>query len=543
MQSHTQNILQFLRSNGASRFADMLRNDYEVDSYINDATIILAPSDEVLQNLDPQTDTHELVSNHVSITPVNKTEFPVFFSRSGVEHGNDIKDLHDLGINVATRINSTTVLVIRKFVPIVDYAIYRTWAKLPTDIFNKLILDNNVKGKDLISLCVSNSNINEKCNWKNQQLFRHLLRRDYDIDEPNNPRDLYSKVAMAKIYLFGENYYVDEHGSHNNPRLAEMRVPGYENPEITSVAVSKNYMAFLSPNGVVTAVGIRYDGNIIREISRAVQIPISTPIVSIEFGRGADGGILRLLDANGKFYHTRAGRAVFSEYYIFPPVELELPFRVKSFSGYQHIAFLDYEGHVWTTETNARGQLGRHTVDKVSMVPGFSGVRQVKSGSEYTVILDADGVVWIIGAIPGSPPGIPANINPVRVEGVSNVKQISAGYNHMGFIDEHGQSYFIGPNNHGQLGDAPASPTRLGEIILGPAGIRFIHCGFYTTLLITNDRRVLYAGWIPSLQSQMNAPTQEGALALRIDGFAYLEGAENVLYATSSEAGLAIIKY
>lgn len=530
--SHTQNVLQFLRSKGASRFAEFLRNDYELDSYLNQATLILAPNDNVLQNLDPQADTRKVVANHTSVIPVNKNEFPTFVSRSGVEYGNGIADLNSLGVDASIKIGSTVIIVIRKLIPIVDYAIMRTWAMLPNDIFNKLVIDNNIKGKDLLSVCFSNSIINKKCDWRDQQLFRYLLRRDYDIDESITPRDMYTKVVMAKVYLLGENYNPDANGNHVNARLAEMRLPGYENPEVASVAASRSYMAILSPDGVVTAVGISY-GN----VAKTVQVPSMGNIIKIGFGKGGEGGTLRLLDSDGKLYHAYISRAMHRILPQVPTIAMNLPFKAKSFSdGISHAVFLDYDGQIWTMGNNRSGQLGHNLGDNdgtvIAMIPGFAGVKQAVAGKECTVILDAEGKVWIVGEIPGTPPTGLVDINPKLIEEFINVKQISAGYRQMGFIDETGQAYLIGGNNSGQLGIDMNAPIAPGSIIPGPTNVRAIHCGLNHTVMITNDNRILYAGIIRGVLPQGGK-----------DGFVYIEGSENTLYATSSEAGIAILKY
>jgi len=76
------------------------------------------------------------------------------------------------------------------------------WSKLPKDVFYKLIEDNDIRGKDLISLCVSNSKINYMCNGGNaqdQQLFKRLLLKEFNITRSTNPREDYIKYSKQTL--------------------------------------------------------------------------------------------------------------------------------------------------------------------------------------------------------------------------------------------------------------------------------------------------------------------------------------------------------
>lgn len=73
-------------------------------------------------------------------------------------------------------------------------------AKLPYDIFVKIILDNKeIRGKNLLSLCLSSEDINAKCNHRDQDLFRRLLESDFGIVNETNSRAKYVELSKSKI--------------------------------------------------------------------------------------------------------------------------------------------------------------------------------------------------------------------------------------------------------------------------------------------------------------------------------------------------------
>lgn len=70
-----------------------------------------------------------------------------------------------------------------------------------------VIISGKLKGKDLISLCDSNSNISQKCNSDNQLIFRQALKREFNIIfQPGlfdfeSSRDLYNQIYNSSIIV------------------------------------------------------------------------------------------------------------------------------------------------------------------------------------------------------------------------------------------------------------------------------------------------------------------------------------------------------
>lgn len=61
---------------------------------------------------------------------------------------------------------------------------------LPYDVFVLMVENGKLQGRDLIGLCVSNSKINQKCNHRDQEIFKRLLKKDFGVDygKGDNPR-------------------------------------------------------------------------------------------------------------------------------------------------------------------------------------------------------------------------------------------------------------------------------------------------------------------------------------------------------------------
>ena len=117
-------------------------------------------------------------------------------------------------------------------------------AKIPYDVFSLIVLqDDDLRGKNLISLCLASSEINAKCNNKNQELFKRLLENDYNITESINPREEYIEWSQMKVWTFGNGLYGRlGHGNKDN-QLVPQKIEGFKN--IKNVACGFNHTAFL----------------------------------------------------------------------------------------------------------------------------------------------------------------------------------------------------------------------------------------------------------------------------------------------------------
>lgn len=70
------------------------------------------------------------------------------------------------------------------------------------DLFRKLIIDNNIRGKDLISLCLTDKLLSEKCIYRDEDIFKYLLAEDFDFD--------FSRFRGYSAYSIYKSLYMTE---------------------------------------------------------------------------------------------------------------------------------------------------------------------------------------------------------------------------------------------------------------------------------------------------------------------------------------------
>lgn len=186
------------------------------------AQMIFAPTDEALTQLFRQTGTTIatflgtpsgdcLVSNHLGLkfSTIDPT-IPTLVGKS-VAVGQ--ADIQNLGVVRAFKSQNIIPVLIISTV-LTDAQELQTLARregnpildaLGQQNVNNLITIGGIKGKDLISLCLSNAEMNEFCDRKDdtgRTIFHQLLERDYGIKlEPNrNARRIYRDAVDAAVY-------------------------------------------------------------------------------------------------------------------------------------------------------------------------------------------------------------------------------------------------------------------------------------------------------------------------------------------------------
>jgi len=128
---------------------------------------------------------------------------------------------------------------------------------VPHNNLLKLILNGDIKGKDLISACLSNSNVNKICNSNDQKFFKDRLWKEFYInftknnyDYPN-PRSLYIQMytLYAVTYIYGSNdinngktfIFVNDNGTP--PQIPygkyKLYLPKYEDRPINDFYIGK----------------------------------------------------------------------------------------------------------------------------------------------------------------------------------------------------------------------------------------------------------------------------------------------------------------
>jgi hypothetical protein len=123
----------------------------------------------------------------------------------------EVLAIHEDGSNTVVEIEgfpmSTDQLrQLNQYKALMRNADVKHWLNLPQDLFFELITKQEIKGKDLISLCLTNPKLNAKCNKPNsvgQTIFARLLREDFDIrvQKGQDARQLYLRnVDRIRTY-------------------------------------------------------------------------------------------------------------------------------------------------------------------------------------------------------------------------------------------------------------------------------------------------------------------------------------------------------
>lgn len=533
-----ESILDFLASQGAAKFSNFLARNPELRGQLGQYTLIMAIDD---QNFDRLTNyvrgSNEailnVVRNHLSILPVNKIGYPTVTAISGQQYGSSINDLKRLEPGaVSNKIRPGLVIfIVKKFIGVPVRTIESKLpagtniADLPYVVFRNLILTQNITGDDLIDLCAI-PGVSERCDHNNQELFRILLKRDYNIDEGINPRNLYTRAINSRIYVYGYNFKVSKNnGIEYNNSLKLMNIPeqyrGFR--KIDATAFKQTYIIDRDghPGYIRSAPAYLHEPGV--EIDE--MLPISKEILGDQ-----------VLDYDGNVW-ARVGNSISRIALNFKVVSMaQSPRNVVLYNMY-----LNTDGHVWTEGTTNDGQLGRLDDKPLGMIEGFSGVKQISTGGEFAAFLDKDGQVWTfgrnfhgqLGPVTDSGEDPEEALTPVMVRGFRNVKQISCGYNSMAIIDEHDQVWTWGHNIAG-----PRSAAQRTRAWPGPKNIIQVHCGPHNIGAIDRNRRVLISG---NLSGQL---ARSGVIRLNDEpeAFRLLPGADGALQVVIAMSSIFVLK-
>jgi uncharacterized repeat protein (TIGR01451 family) len=203
--------------------------------------------------------------------------------------------------------------------------------------------------------------------------------------------------------------------------------------------------------------------------------------------------------------------------------------------GGTHNLLLKTDGSVWTSGSNAVGELGYPTYSEsratFAQVPGLSGVTAVAAGSSRSLALKTEGSVWSWGIDSISPVQVNGIANviaiacgsasfairsdgslwawgvnhqgilgdgtetyhptPVQVLGLSNVTAVSSGLSHSVALKSDGTVWVWGSNTYGQLGLGDDFSQHLSPVqVPGLTGVTAIAAGGYHTLVLKSDGNV-----------------------------------------------------
>ena len=184
-------------------------------------------------------------------------------------------------------------------------------------------------------------------------------------------------------------------------------------------------------------------------------------------------------------------------------------------SGNMQTIYLKVNGSLWSTGSNAHGQLGDGTTtDRTNPVRvlqplggAVSNIVKFASGHSHNILLKGDSSVWGVGYNDRGQIGDLSNTNrtnPVEVldssgEPLSSVKDISAGWAHSLFLMKDGTVQATGRNDHGQLGDGTNFDRTSSVPVLDSGGSPFsdvtaISAGAFHSLFLKSDGSVWATG-------------------------------------------------
>jgi alpha-tubulin suppressor-like RCC1 family protein len=289
------------------------------------------------------------------------------------------------------------------YLPVPPGEVLQTWLNLPNDIFINTIVAYEIRGKELLTLCIANADLSAKCNGQNQELFRIILRDDLGITGVRNPREVYRDIVKTRLWACGTRFFGLE--PLINPEIIS-KIYG-----ILQIACGSGHQALIDIKGRVWTMGQGNNG---------------------ELGHGTT--------QNRKFFKMIETPRIFTKIR-------------KIACGNSHTAFLDAQGQIWTFGDNILGQLGHGDMnDRLipTMIPRFQGLKDLSCGNDRTVFLDAEGRIWTFGAGAHGALGH-GNANAIHTpqmisnpQEFRNVRSISCGPENIAFLDERGSAWITG---------------------------------------------------------------------------------------------------
>jgi len=440
--SKAEQIDQFLRNNNATNMAIIIHNNNSLLKLLDLAVIMFIPSDFALDKITQKSgktlneirNTKEfidLISNNFSILPLQDI-YPAYTSVTGVTIGNNIHDLNSLDVIANITINNVKIYITNKSITtpkqLEKLAIIRqpgVMGLLDYQNFFNIVNIGQLKGKDLISFCLSDNTLNDMCNREDvigENIFDKLIKRDFNIPIPQGKtaREYYIKLTSGYKLLTLGGYDPTGHGKDlvtGEPITVTKFTPinGFDN--VISVSCGHAHAAIVKSDGSVWTFGRNDRG----------QLGLNTPYRGLGYHNipFPPRGDLSQVDYNSLVNKLYMSSNVYSPVQILSLVDIKKVSCQADFT-----AILDEYGGVYVCgtmeeeeqgEENDEGEWIETKPSKIRIILdplklNVNNIVDISCGYNRLGMLDSDNRVWIYDL---------RSDDPIRFETIRNIKSIN----------------------------------------------------------------------------------------------------------------------
>lgn len=166
-------------------------------------------------------------------------------------------------------------------------------------------------------------------------------------------------------------------------------------------------------------------------------------------------------------------------------------------AGSEHSIILSGDNTVITWGRNSGGQLGDGTkIDRARLleVSGLSNIKMIAAGNGHTIAIEQNGTIWKWGQNPYGQFGNGTTQNSYSPNNEFKVKtlntKISSGLSHTIMVNEDGTVSTWGNNLYGQLGDSTNTNSVNAVAVIGLNNIVEVTAGEYSSFALDKDGKV-----------------------------------------------------
>ena len=180
--------------------------------------------------------------------------------------------------------------------------------------------------------------------------------------------------------------------------------------------------------------------------------------------------------------------------------------------GLNYTVVLKADGTVWATGANEVGQCGIGTTEanidelkqvKLSDGTSLTNVVKIASGLSHNLALTKDGKVYVWGSNAYGQLGINSTVNSkyavlmlneIGTEEIQNIVDIAAGRSYSVIVKSNGDTYAVGHNVYGQLGNGAKTNTSILSKVKEVQNVIQVAAGQYHTTMLRADGTVWSVG-------------------------------------------------